>query len=90
MKIQTTQSQPVNKTRRRLKVRAGYKKYNDYSKIYCLDSENCLFAVQAIGKDRIRFTITYNYSEVMLLSLDTALNNLKNAGGKVLLEEIEP
>jgi hypothetical protein len=31
----------------------------------------------------------YNYSEIMLLSLDTALDNLKKGGGKVLLEEIE-
>jgi hypothetical protein len=28
-------------------------------------------------------------SEVMLLSLETALDNLEKGGGKVLLEEIE-
>ncbi len=31
----------------------------------------------------------YNYSEIMLLSLETALDNLGKGGGKVLLEEIE-
>jgi len=68
----------------------GYKKYNDYAKIYCLDSQRSLLAVQALGKNKIRFTMPqYNYSEVMLLSLETALDNLENGGGKVLLEEIE-
>ena len=73
-----------------LKGRVGYKKYNDYAKIYCLDSQRSLLAVQALGKNKIRFTMPqYNYSEVMLLSLETALDNLENGGGKVLLEEIE-
>jgi hypothetical protein len=73
-----------------LKVRAGYKRYSDYDKIYCLDSERSLLAVQALGKCKIRFTMPqYNYSEVLLLSLDTALDNLEKGGGKVLLEEIE-
>ena len=90
MKVQATQSRSVNKAKRRLKVRIGYKKYSDYAKIYCLDSQRSLLAVQALGKDRIRFTMPqYNYSEVMLLSLETALDNLENGGGKVLLEEIE-
>ncbi len=31
----------------------------------------------------------YNYSEIMLLSFETALANLEKGGGKVLLEEIE-
>jgi hypothetical protein len=67
-------------------VRAGYKKYNDYNKIYSLGSQTSLLAVQALGKDRIRFTIPqYNYSEVTLLSLEAALYNLKKGGGKVLL-----
>jgi hypothetical protein len=68
----------------------GYKKYSDYNKIYCLDSQNCLLAVRALGKDKIRFMMPqYNYSEIMSLSLETALDNLENLGGKVLLEEIE-
>jgi len=76
--------------RRCLKVRIGYKKYGDYAKIYCLDSQRALFAVQAHGKDRIRFTMSqYNYSEIMLFSLKTALDNVEKGGGKVLLEEIE-
>jgi hypothetical protein len=71
-------------------VRAGYKKYSDYSKIYCLDSERSLFAVQAIGKYKIRFTMSqYGYGEIMLLSIETALDNVKKGGGKILLEEIE-
>ena len=28
-----------------------------------------------------------NYSEIMLLCIETALDNLKDIGGKVLLEE---
>ena len=71
-------------------MRAGYKKYNDYNKIYCLDSQRSLLAIQSLGKRKIRFTMPeYNYSEILLLSLETALTNLKNGGGKVLLEEIE-
>jgi hypothetical protein len=31
----------------------------------------------------------YNYSEIMLLSLETALDNVEKGGGKVLLEEIK-
>ncbi len=31
----------------------------------------------------------YNYSEILSLSLETALDKLENGGGKVLLEEIE-
>jgi len=31
----------------------------------------------------------YNYSEIMLFSLKTALDNVEKGGGKVLLEEIE-
>lgn len=76
--------------RSNLKVRTGYKKYNDYNKIYCLDSQNCLLSVQALGKHKIRFTMPeYNYSEVLLLSLETALDKLEKEGGKILLEEIE-
>jgi hypothetical protein len=71
-------------------VRASYKKYNDYNKIYCLDSQRSLLAIQALGIHKIRFTMPeYNYSEILLLSLETALSNLKNGGGKVLLEEID-
>jgi hypothetical protein len=29
-------------------MRAGYKKYNDYNKIYCLDSQKYILTVQAI------------------------------------------
>lgn len=73
-----------------LKVRVGYKKYSDYAKIYCLDSQRSLLAVQAIGKDTIRFTMPeHNYSEMIQLSLETALGNLEKGGGKVLLEEID-
>jgi len=90
MKAQTTENHCVNKPSPNLKVRTGYKKYNDYNKIYCLDSQNCLLAVQALGKYKIRFTMPqYNYSEIISLSLESALTNLKNGGGKVLLEEIE-
>jgi hypothetical protein len=90
MKVQTNEDRVVNKPRPNLKVRAGYRKYNDYNKIYCLDSQNCLLAVRALGKYKIRFTIPqYNYSEVLLLSLETALANLESGGGKVLLEKIE-
>ncbi|MFZ0329453.1 MAG: hypothetical protein WBP64_02985 [Nitrososphaeraceae archaeon] len=65
------------------------RRLHDHNKIYCLDSQNCLLSVQALGKYKIRFTMPqYNYSEVLLLSLETALTNLKNGGGKVLLEEI--
>jgi hypothetical protein len=68
----------------------GYKKYSDHNKIYCLDSQNCLLAVRAHGNGKIRFMMPqYNYSEITLLSIETALDNLKNLGGKVLLEEIE-
>jgi len=71
------------------KVRAGYKKYSDFSKIYCLDSQRSLFAIQALGKDKIKFTmLQYGYSEIMLLSIETALYNLKKCGGKILLDEI--
>ena len=49
-----------------------------------------LLAIQALGNHQIRFTMPeYNYSEILLLSLETALDNLKNGGGKVLLEEVE-
>ena len=90
MNAQTTQGPSVNKTKRRLKVRIGYKKYSDYAKIYCLDSQRSLLAVQALGKHKIRFTMPqYNYSEVMPLSLEIALDNVEKGGGKVLLEEIE-
>ena len=90
MKIQTSEDRVVIRVSPNLKVRAGYKKYNDYNKIYCLDSQNCLLAVQALGKYKIRFTMPqYNYSEILSLSLETALDNLENGGGKVLLEEIE-
>jgi|tagenome__1003787_1003787.scaffolds.fasta_scaffold19555912_2 hypothetical protein len=90
MNAQANKDRCVNKPSPNLKVHAGYKKYNDYNKIYCLDSQNCLLAVQALGKYKIRFTMPqYNYSEIMLLSLETALDNLEKGGGKVLLEEIE-
>ena len=70
-------------------ARAGYKIYNDYNKIYCVGSKS-LLAIQALGKHRIRFTMSeYNYSEILLLSLETALDKVKKGGGKVLLEEIE-
>jgi hypothetical protein len=90
MCVQANENHRVSKTSPKLKVRIGYKRYNDYSKIYCLDFERSLLAVQALGKDRIRFTMPqYNYSEIMLLSLETALANIKNGGGRVLLEKIE-
>ena len=74
----------------KLMCASGYKRYNDYNKIYCLDSQNCLLAVRALGKCKIRFTMPqYNYSEIISLNLESALTNLKNGGGKVLLEEIE-
>jgi hypothetical protein len=90
MKAQTREDHCVTKPERSLKVRTGYKKYCDYSKIYCLDSPKSLLAVQALDKHRIRFTMPqYNYSEIMLLSHETALDNADKGGGKVLLEEIE-
>jgi hypothetical protein len=90
MKIQTSEDRVVIRLSPNLKVRAGYKKYNDYNKIYCLDSQRSLLAVQALGKYKIRFTMPqYNYSEILSLSLETALTNLESGGGKVLLEEIE-
>jgi hypothetical protein len=90
MKVQAAENHRVNNRRRSLTVRKGYKKYSDYSKIYCLDSQRSLFAVKAHGKDRIRFTMSqYNYSEIMLFSLKIALDNVEKGGGKVLLEEIE-
>jgi hypothetical protein len=65
-------------------------RYNDYNMIYCLDSQGSLLAVQALGKYKIRFSMPqYNYREVLLLSHETALENLEN-GGEVLLEKIEP
>ena len=71
------------------KVRKGYKKYSDFSKIYCLDSQRSLFAIQALSKNKIKFTMSqYGYSEIMLLRLETALANVEKVGGKVLLEEI--
>ncbi len=89
-KVQIHRNLYVNRDITNLKVRAGYKKYNDYNKIYCLDSQNCLLAVQGLGKYKIRFTMPqYNYSEILSLSLETALTNLESGGGKVLLEEIE-
>ena len=58
-----------------------YKKYSDYYKINCLDSENCLLAIRALGNGKMRFMMQQdNYSE-------TALDNLKDVGGKVVLEE---
>ena len=87
MKAQTRKDHCVTKPERSLKVRTGYKKYGDYSKIYRLDSPKSLLAGQALGKHRIRFTMPqYNYSEIMLLSHKTALDNV-DRGGKVLLEE---
>ena len=89
MKVQATQSQSVNMARRCLKVRIGYKKYGDYAKIYCLDSQRSLLAVQARDKDRIRFTMAqYNYSEIILLSLETALDNGERDGGKSITQVI--
>ena len=65
-----------------------YKEYNDYYKINCLDSENCLLAIRALGNCKMRFMMQQdNYSEIMLLCIETALDNLKDVGGKVLLEE---
>jgi hypothetical protein len=47
-------------------------------------------AVRTRGNGKVRFIMPqYNYSEIMLLSIETALGNLKNVGGKVLLEDIE-
>lgn len=90
MKVQTSEGRVVNRLSPNLKVRAGYKKYSDYNKIYCLHSQKSLLAIQALGGHKIRFTIPkYNHSEILLLSLKTALSSLKNGGGKVLLEEIE-
>jgi hypothetical protein len=40
MKVQASEKPYVNTPMPNLKVRAGYKKYNDYDKIYCLDSIN--------------------------------------------------
>jgi hypothetical protein len=65
-----------------------YKDYNDYYKINYLDSENCLLAIGALGNGKMRFMMQQdNYSEIMLLCIETALDNLKDVGGKVLLEE---
>ena len=90
MSIQSTANHQICKTSPYLRVHMGYKKYSDYSKIYCLDSQRSLFAVQALGKYKIKFTISqYGYSEIMLLSIETALDNVAKDGGKVLLEEIE-
>lgn len=85
-KFQIHRNLYVNRDITNLKVRAGYKKYNDYGKIYCLDSQRSLLAGQGLGKYKIRFMMPqYNYSEILLLSLETALANLKKGGGKVLL-----
>jgi hypothetical protein len=66
----------------------GCKKYNDYNKINYLDSQFCLLAVPAIGNCKIQFMMPqYNYSEIMLTGIETVLDNLKNVGGKVLLED---
>ena len=47
-------------------------------------------AVRTHGNGKVRFIMPqYNYSEIMLLSIETALDNLKNVCGKGLLEEIE-
>ncbi|HZI71307.1 MAG TPA: hypothetical protein VFD60_09110 [Nitrososphaeraceae archaeon] len=90
MKVRAAENPSVNKPRRSVKVRIGYKRYSNYSKIYCLDSQTSLFTVQAHGKYRTRFTMPqYNYSEIMLFNLETALENVESGGGKVLLEEIE-
>ena len=64
-----------------------YKKYSDHNKIYCIDSQNYL-AVRALGNGKMRFMMQQdNYSEIMLLCIETALDNLNDVGGKVLLEE---
>jgi hypothetical protein len=79
-----------NQTKPKLKSARRYKKYNDYNKIYCLGPQRYLLAVQALGKHKILFTMPeYNYSEVLLLNIETALANVKKGGGKVVLEEIE-
>ena len=81
MEVQASEIPYANAPMPNLKVRAGYKKYNHFNKIYCLDSQNCLLAVQALGKFKIRFTMPrYNYSEVLLLSLETVIANLKSGG----------
>jgi hypothetical protein len=77
-----------NQEHSRLRLCApDYKEYNDYYKINCLDSENCLLAIRALGNGKIQFMMPqYNY-EIMLLCIETALDNLNDVGGKVLLEE---
>ena len=78
-----------NQEHSRLRLCApDYKEYNDYYKINCLDSENCILAIRALGNGKMRFMMQQdNYSEIMLLCIETALDNLKDVGGKVLLEE---
>lgn len=56
-KVQMHRDLYVNRDITNLKVRAGYKKYNDYNKIYCLHSQRSLLAIQALGKRKIRFTM---------------------------------
>ena len=75
MKVQMHRNCYVSRDITNLKVRAGYKKYNDYNKIYCIDPQNGLLAIQGLSKYKIRFTMPkYNYSEILLLSLETALD----------------
>ena len=73
-----------NQEHSRLRLCApDYKEYNDYYKINCLDSENCLLAIRALGNGKMRFMMQQdNYSETY-----SALDNLNDVGGKVLLEE---
>jgi hypothetical protein len=81
MRVQASEKPYINTPMPNLKVCAGYKKYNDYDEIYCLDSHNCLLGVLALGKYKIRFTMPqYNFSKVLLLSLETAIANLKSGG----------
>ena len=83
MNIQATANHRLCKTSPYLKVHVGYKKYSEYSKIYCLDSQRSLFAVRAIGKYKIKFTMSqYGYSEIMLLSIETALDNVAKGAAK--------
>jgi hypothetical protein len=66
----------------------GYTEYSDYNKINYLDSQNRLLAVSTLGNGKIQFMVPqYNYNEIMLTNIETVLDNLKNVGGNVLLED---
>ena len=56
----------------------GYKKYSDYNKIYCLDSQNGLLAFRALGNDKIRITtrLMPHYKAKLLLIISVILVSL--------------